>query len=202
MCIINQENSQSSQNRSERSGQVTVSHKGQQYSSWTEQRAAKQFAWRTERNSGKVVSSTKPQCWHPWHPHAILSGFMGKQATALQCFQYENMLTWPGFQSLHLPSSPSNNSIPTLSFKTNTASLHQVYLCHCIFPGHVTVAATHWEGRTPEKATLQLSLLCSRTHILHPPLRAECTQELLPAHEPFSHLPQTPACAFCLQTFE
>lgn len=59
--MINQVNSHNSKNRSERSGEVSGSRKGWRCSRWAEERLAKQFALRTERNPGKGTASPQWQ---------------------------------------------------------------------------------------------------------------------------------------------
>lgn len=192
--IINQLNSHNSQNRSERSGQVTVSRKEWQYSSWTEQRAANSLP-------GEQKGILEKLCLQPNYS----AGIHGTQMLFLVDLRVNKFLLCSAFSTktrvvcwqdqvsnLHLTSSPFNISIHTLSYKANTASVHQV---------HVSTASSldtslwlphscEWRtaGSDHPGQSHSFLFLCSMSHILHPSTEMlNAFQSLLPTHEPFSH---------------
>jgi len=68
-----------------------------------------------------------------------------EQGLALQYFQYEDVLTLPGFHGLRLTFSPFYFSIHMLSHKANTASVHQVLVCiHCSCPSTLHTDMSLW----------------------------------------------------------
>lgn len=147
------------------------------------------------------MSSTKSQCWAPWHSHAILSGFTGKQVLPCSAFSMETC--WHD-QVSTVPTSlpPLLTFLSILYLTRQTQPPFTRSICVCIFPGHVTVAATaRNEGHQAQTGQSTASHSFA-PHPAPPTEMVKALQSLCLLRNPFLTLPQTPACTFWLQTVD